>query len=122
MPHPEFSLQKGVEQRREGMARSRVCQGRGAACAVCPAVWHAHTVTCLDSVAPQKLDHVLGEAWAKTGPEHAHVPWGPGANRPVGGLRSLSRRPSAPFSGAGTGGAEDAAPNRVPCAHAQGLS
>lgn len=37
----------------------------------------APAVTCLDPAALQKLDHVLSEAGAQSGPKHAHVPWRP---------------------------------------------
>lgn len=78
-------------------------RAEGLASAGCPAVGRAHVVTCLDPAAPQKLDHVLGEAWAQPGAEHAHVPWGPGAV--PGGIReALSRRLVTPLSGGGGAG------------------
>lgn len=88
---------------RRGCPPPGYARAEGLASAACPAVGRAHVVTCLDPAAPQKLDHVLGEAWAQAGAEHAHVPWGPGAS-PAGIREALSRRLAAPLSG-GWGGA-----------------
>jgi hypothetical protein len=68
----------------------------------------AHAVTCPDPAAPQKLDHLLGEARAQSGLQHPHVPCRPGpALGGLGGCQSLrhppglARRPSTPLSGKG---------------------
>ena len=76
---------------------SRVCQGRGRPPRWAPPRgphWRTPAITCLDPAAPQKLDHVLGETRAQSGPKHAHVPCGPGAARPED-IRGALSGPSA---------------------------